>query len=119
MTVTSLGGTQGAASANTAGEPFTSTFYKPTAIKSLPAPNPVSGLRGQVPTNQYKHVVRKGGEVASGVPATAICRIFWDIPAGMETYDPDNVKALVSYVVGTLNEESSDLADTLLTGVVP
>jgi hypothetical protein len=117
-TVTALGGTQGSASANTAGEPFTMTFYKPSALKSLPVANPVTGLRGQVPTNQYKIIVRKGGEAATGVPVTAICRMTFDIPAGMETFDPDNVKAFVSYIVGLLNEESADLADTFITGVV-
>lgn len=117
-TVTALGGTQGGASANTAGEPFTATFYKPAVLKSLPPANPVTGLRGQVPTNQWKLIVRKGGEVASGVPAMAIARLTLDVPAGMETYDADNVRAFVSYLVGLLTEESSDLADTLITGVV-
>lgn len=117
-TVSALGGTQGSASANTISEPFTSTFYKPAAPKALPPANALTGLRGQVPNNQYRLVIRKGGEAASGVPVTAIVRITWDIPAGMETYDPDNVRALVSYMVGLLTEESADLADTLLTGVV-
>jgi hypothetical protein len=117
-TVTALGGTQGSASANTASEPFTSTFYKPATIKSIPAPNALTGLRGPVPNNQYKLVIRKGGEAAAGVPVTAIVRITLDIPAGMETYDADNVRALVSYLVGLLTEESSDLADTLITGVL-
>jgi hypothetical protein len=119
MTVTSLGGTQGQASANSAGEPFTATFYKPTILKSVPAGNPVTGLRGQIPTNQYKLIVRKGGECAAGVPGSVIFRLTADVSAGMETYDPDNVRAAVSYFVGLLTEESSDLADTLITGVVP
>jgi hypothetical protein len=117
-TVSALGGTQGGASANTISEPFTATFYKPAAPKALPPANSLTGLRGQVPNNQYRLVIRKGGEAASGVPVTAIVRISLDIPAGMETYDPDNVKALVSFLVGLLNEESADLSETLLTGVV-
>lgn len=117
-TVSALGGTQGSASANTVSEPFTSTFYIPAQLKSLPAANPITGLRGSVPNNQYRLVVRKGGEAASGVPVVAIARLTIDIPAGMETYDADNVKALVSYLVGLLTEESADLADTLLTGVL-
>ncbi len=117
-TVTALGGTQGSASANTVSEPFTATFYKPSAVKQLPAANPVSGLRGQVPNNQYRLVIRKGGEAAAGVPVVAIARLSIDVPAGMDSYDPDNVRALISYLVGVLNEESADLADTCLTGVV-
>ncbi len=117
-TVTALGGTQGTASANTISEPFTSTFYKPAGLKSLPAANALTGLRGAVPNNQYRLVVRKGGEAASGVPVVAIARLTIDVPAGMETFDPDNVRALVSYLIGLLTEESADLSDTLLTGVL-
>lgn len=117
-TVSALGGTQGTATANTVSSPFTATFYKPAALKQLPAPNAVSGLRGQVPNNQYRLVIRKGGEAAAGVPVTAIARLSIDIPAGMDSYNPDNVKALISFLVGLLTEESADLGDTVLTGVV-
>lgn len=117
-TVTALGGTQGSASANTLSEPFTSTFYKPSSLKTLPPANAVTGARGSIPNNQYRLIVRKGGEAASGVPVVAIARLTIDVPAGMETYDADNVKALVSYLVGLLTEESADLADTLITGVL-
>jgi hypothetical protein len=117
-TVSALTGTQGAATANSASSPFTATFYKPAAFKQLPAPNPVTGLRGQIPNNQYKLIIRKGGNAAAGVPVTAICRITWDIPAGMETYNPDEVKSFAGFLVGLLNEESADLGDTLITGVL-
>jgi hypothetical protein len=117
-TCTALGGTQGSASANTASRPFTATFYKPAAIKPLPTANAITGLRGQVPNNQYKLIVRKGGYAEADVPVTAIIRITWDIPAGMETYNPDEVRALGSFLVGLLNEESNDLVETLLTGVL-
>jgi len=117
-TVSALGGTQGSATANTVTLPFTATFYKPAVIKQLPAPNPVSGLRGQIPNNQYKLIIRKGGYAASGVPVTAIVRITVDIPAGMETYNADEVRAMASFLVGLLNEESADLGDTLITAVL-
>lgn len=117
-TVTALGGTAGSATANSASSPFTATFYKPSAISKLPAPNPVSGLRGSVPNNQYKLVIRKGGYAAAGVPVVAIVRITIDIPAGMDSYNPDEVRALAAYTVGILSEESADLGDTLVTGVL-
>lgn len=116
-TVTAVSGV-GTGTANTASRPFTETFYKPAAVKALPAANPVSGLRGQVPNNQYKLVIRKGGYAAADVPVTAIARLTIDVPAGMETYNPDEVKSLVSFLVGLLNEESNDLADTLVTSVL-
>lgn len=117
-TVTALTGTQGSATANSVSSPFTATFYKPASLKTLPAPNPLSGARGTIPNNQYKIIVRKGGEAASGVPVTAVARLTIDVPAGMDSYNPDNVRSLVSFLVGLLNEESADLADTLLTGVL-
>lgn len=117
-TVSALGGTQGSATANTLSKPFTATFYKPASVKPLPAPNPLTGARGAIPNNQYKLIVRKGGYAEAGVPVTAIVRLTIDVPSGMETYNPDEVRAMVSFLVGVLNEESSDLADTLLTGVL-
>lgn len=117
-TVTALGGTQGSATANSLSSPFTATFYKPAAIKQLPAPNPLSGVRGAIPNNQWKLIIRKGGNAASGVPATAIARLTIDIPAGMDSYNPDEVRALVSFLVGILSEESADLGDTLVSGVL-
>jgi len=117
-TVTALGGTQTGATANTTDKPFTATFYKPAVLKALPAANPVTGLRGSVPTNQYKLIIRKGGLVALGVPATIVGRLTIDVPAGMESYEPVQIQAFVSYLVGLLNEESNDLSETLVTSVL-
>jgi hypothetical protein len=117
-TVTAVGGTGFTATANTGSSPFTATFYKPASFKSLPAANPVTGLRGQIPTNQYKLVIRKGGLSAAGVPVVLIGRLTIDVPAGMETYNPDEVRAFTSFLVGILSEESADLGDTLVTGVL-
>lgn len=117
-TVSALGGTQGSATANTVSKPYTATFYKPASPKAIPAPNPLSGARGAIPNNQYKLIIRKGGFAAADVPVTAIVRLTIDVPAGMETYNPDEVRSMVSFLVGLLNEESADLADTLLTGVL-
>jgi hypothetical protein len=110
--------TMGAATANTVSKPFSATFYKPAQVKTLPAANPITGLRGAVPNNQYKLIIRKGGYASADVPVTAICRLTIDVPAGMDSYNPDELKAMVSFLVGILNEESNDLAETLLTGVV-
>lgn len=117
-TVSALGGTQGSATANAASRPFTATFYRPSAIKPIPAPNPVTGLRGPIPNNQYKLIIRKGGFASADVPCTAIARLTIDVPAGMDSYNADEVRALGSFLVGILNEECADLVDTLLTGVL-
>jgi hypothetical protein len=116
--VTTLGGTQTGATAHTISNPFTLTFVKPANSRVLPPQNPVSGLRGSIPNNQYKMIVRKGGYVASGVPAVAVFRGTWDIPAGMDAYSPAEIRAMASFIIGVLDEESADLGDTLVTGVV-
>jgi hypothetical protein len=117
-TVSALGGTQGSATANSISSPFTATFYKPAVIKQLPAANPQTGLRGAVPNNQWKLIIRKGGNAATGVPVTAIARLTIDVPAGMDSFNPDEVRSLVSFLVGLLSEESADLGDTLVSGVL-
>lgn len=116
-TVSAVTGTL-TATANSASRPFTSTFYKPAVLKPLPSPNPLSGVYGPIPNNQYKWIVRKGGFASAGVPVVAIARLTIDIPAGMDSYNPDEVRALASYLVGQLNEESADLGDTLVTAVL-
>jgi hypothetical protein len=116
--VTALGGTQAGASANTISSPFTVTFVKPVAPRALPAANALTGLRGAIPSNQYKIIVRKGGLCAAGVPAVLIGRLTIDVPAGMDSYSPAEVRAFASFLVGILSEESADFGDTLVTGVV-
>lgn len=117
-TITAIAGSGFTATANSASSPFTATFYKPATINKLPPANPLSGLRGSIPNNQYRWIVRKGGLSAAGVPVVAIARLTIDIPAGMDSYNPDEVRAFVSYLVGALSEESADLGDTVVTGVV-
>ena len=118
VAVSSLGGTQGVATANSISQPFTACFSKPLVPRQIPNANPVTGMRGAIPINKYKLVVRKGGYAAADAPCTVICRIEFDIPAGMDAYNPDNVRALTSFVVGLLSEESADLGDTLISGVL-
>lgn len=116
--VTAIGGTGFTATANSISKPFTATFYRPAAPRALQAANPVTGLRGSIPNNQYKLIIRKGGNCAADTPATAICRLTIDVPAGMDSYNPDEVRAMLSFLVGLLNEESSDIGDSVITGVL-
>lgn len=116
--VSALGGTQGGASANSAAYPFTCTLFKPQPLKGLPAANPLTGLRGAVPMNQWKLIIRKGGDAAAGVPGIAVARLTIDVPAGMESYDPDEIRALCSFIGGLLNSNANGLADSIVTGVV-
>lgn len=114
--VTSKGGTQTNVDVNSTVSPFTMSLFVPVSAKALPPANAVTGLRGSPPNNQFRFVFRKGGDAASGVPVVAIARVTFDIPAGMETYDVDNLKALVSLMGGVFTEEADDIVDTFVSG---
>lgn len=116
--VTALGGSQTGVTANSASQPFTISVWKPANIRPLPPGNPLTGLRGSVPNNQYKVVVRKGGYCASGVPAVAVYRGLWDIPAGMDSYEPQQVLAMQSFIEGFFTEESGGWGATLVSNVL-
>jgi hypothetical protein len=116
--VTALGGTQTGATANSISNPFTVSLFKPAALKQLPAASAVTGLRGSIPNNSWKLIIRKGGNAASGVPVVAFCRLTIDVPAGMDSYNSAEVRAMLSFLVGILTEESADLGDTVVTGVL-
>jgi hypothetical protein len=116
--VSALGGTQAGVTANSISSPFTVTLFKPASVKQLPAPNPVTGLRGAIPVNRWSLIIRKGMSAASGVPVTAIVRLQVDIPAGADSYSPAEIRGLMSFLVGILSEESADLGDTLISGVI-
>jgi hypothetical protein len=118
--VSALTGTQGTASANSASKPFSATFFKPQVLRALPPLNSLTGQPvRQVPVNQYKLAIDKGGLCAANVYGTARFRGIWDIPAGMETYAPDEIKALIAFLIGLLTEEGNDIYDTLVTGNLP
>lgn len=116
--ISAIAGSGFTASANSISKPFTFTFYKPATPRALPAPNPVTGLRGAIPNNQYKLIVRKGGLASADVPVTLVARLTIDVPAGMDSYNPDEVRAAMSLLVGLLSEESADLGDTVVSGVL-
>lgn len=117
--VTALGGTQTGVDSNTVSKPFTMTFFRPQQLKVLPSINPVTGVIKNVPVNSYKFITRKGA-----VPAvnqqTQVARITTtiDVPAGTDTYEPEEIKAMLSAHIGTLSQQSSGIADTVITGIL-
>jgi hypothetical protein len=118
VAVTSLGGTQAGVTSGTVSSPFTITVSKPKNPSVLPAPNPVTGKYGSIPFNRTAIVVRKGVNCAANTPSIAICRVYFDIPAGADAYDAANCRALASAVSGLINNQSSGIGDTLITGVL-
>jgi hypothetical protein len=118
LAVTALTGTQTGANAGSISKPFTAAIFRPASVRQLPTANPVSGLRGSIPNNTWNIVVRKGGEVAAGVPANMVIRCSIAVPAGMDSYSAAEVRAAMSFFIGLLVEESADLGDTIVSGIL-
>jgi hypothetical protein len=116
--VTTLGGTQTNVRVASADDPFHLTVRKDRTYKVLPPRNPVNGSYGNVPLNKTEFLFRKGVLIDTiGTKRTANCRIVFELPAGSESNDSVNIRALVSFVVGILNEESADIGDSLIAGI--
>lgn len=117
--VSALGGTQTSVDVNTVSKPFTITFFRPAVLKVLPQANPVTGIVKNVPLNTYKLITRKG--VAPAVnQSIMVARITTtiEIPAGSDTYEPEDIRALISAHFGTGWAQASGIADTVISGVI-
>jgi hypothetical protein len=117
--VSALGGTQTNVRTHTTSDPFRWNFTKPKTPKALPTANPVTGIVPSVPKNTYGLLLHKGVKVnAAGQLSVMNIRLTIDVPAGAEAADAVNIRAAISLLVGLLNEESADLGDTLVLGVL-
>lgn len=117
--VSALGGTQTGVDAHAVSKPFTLSFFKPSSPRVLPAPNAITGVIKDVPVNTYKFKVRKG--VVPGAnqsPKIASCNIDVQIPAGADSYDIANCRAMLSAAIGGLQQLSAGFGDTVATGVM-
>lgn len=116
--VSALGGTQAGVTTNGVSSPFTVTFWRPKAFKNLKVVNPVTGALESVPRNVWKLIVRKGVTPLAGqAPANAQISIMLEIPAGSDSYDPSNIRAMLSLAAGLLSQQASGIGDSLVTGV--
>jgi len=118
--VTAKGGTQpSAVDVSSVSRPFTILFNKPAVLKVLQPVDPVTGQLRNVPNNTWTWLVRKGVTPLAGQASRiATGRVTLDIPAGSDLADPDNIRAMISLLIGALNQASSGLGDTLNTGIV-
>lgn len=117
--VTALGGTQTGVDVNTVSKPFTLSFFRPVSLRGLPAANPVTGVIKSVPMNTYKMITRKGAAPASNQSIlTARITTIIEVPAGTDTYEPEEIRAMLSLHFGTGWANASGIADTVLTGVM-
>lgn len=117
--VTALGGTQAGVIAHSVAAPFTTAFWRPKTFKVLPKTNPVTGQLSSVPMNTYKVITRKGCLPLAGQPySIARMTTIIEIPAGSDTADAANLRALQSMHIGSLAQVSAGLGDTTIAGVL-
>lgn len=117
--VTALGGTQTGVTAHSVASPFTLSMFRPKVYKALGTPNPTTGVIGSVPRNVHKVIARKGVTPLAGQPfQTLLCTFTMEVPAGSDTADSSNVRAALSAAFGLLNQQSSGIGDTLISGVL-
>lgn len=117
--VTTLGGTQAGVSLHSMSSPFTATWFRPKAYKPLGKPHPVTGQLTSVPFNKHKLKVRKGMVPLAGQP-TQVGEIdaAFSLPAGADTADAANVRAMCSLFGGLFAQQSAGIGDTLISGIV-
>lgn len=117
--VTALGGTQAGVTTHSASSPFTFTFRRPASFKQAGVPNPSTGVIYPSGKNVWKGLIRKGTQPAANQQyVTSMITVEMAVAAGADTYDPANVRAMVGFGVGCLNQISAGLGDTLVTGVL-
>lgn len=117
--VTALGGTQTGVTTHSVASPFTINFTRPGTFRILGTPNPVTGVVSAVPTNTWKCIGRKGVLPLAGQPFKVFnSTLTMDVPAGADVADPANLRALISLMVGSLNQQSAGLGDSLISGVL-
>lgn len=117
--VTALGGTQTNVEVHTVSKPFTHSFFRPQTLRTLPAANPVTGIIKNVPVNTYKLITRKGAAPAVNQSAM-VARIttIIEVPAGTDTYEPEDIRAMISSHFGLGSAQASGIADTVMSGIL-
>lgn len=117
--VTALGGTQTSVDTNTVSKPFSISFFRPVNLRVLPQANPVTGVIKNVPVNTYKLITRKGVmPAANQVPIPARITTVIDVPAGSDTYEPEDLRAMISSHFGVGWAQASGIADTIVSGII-
>lgn len=115
--VSGLGGTQAGVTAHTIARPFTVSWFPARGV-TLPAPD-ANGVVRNVPRNVHQMIVRAGMTPLAGQSnQIALCRIRFEIPAGADTADAAQIRALASLAIGSLTQISAGIGDTLINGVV-
>lgn len=115
--VSAIGGTQAGVTAHTIARPFTVSWFQ-SAGTPLPVPN-VNGVVVSVPRNNHQLIVRAGVlPLAGQANQIALCRIRFEIPAGSDTADAAQLRAMLSLAIGALSQISAGIGDTVVSNIV-
>lgn len=117
--ISGLGGTQTGVDVNSVSKPFAISFFRPAVLRTLPQANPVTGVVKNIPVNTYKLITRKGVAPALN-QVNLVARIVTviEVPAGTDTYEPEELRALISAHFGVGWAQASGIADTVVSGVL-
>lgn len=117
--VTGLGGTQTGVDAHSVARPFTITVFRPSNLRILGQPNPVTGRIADVPNNVYTVITRKGVTPLTGQPSRVmVIESRISVPAGSDLTDPANIRAAISAHLGAMSQQSAGLGDTTVSGLL-
>lgn len=117
--VTAHGGTQSGVLDHSVANPFTMMLARPKVIKTLGGINPITGVPSSVARNKSRLITRKGVIPYTDAPAyPAIIRTEFDIPAGADFTDPNNLRALVSAHFGYCYQDSAAIGDFLIDAIL-
>lgn len=118
--VSAIGGTQaGVDSSSTPSRPFTVTLSRPPVLRAVATVDALTGVLRNNPINRYTILGRKGVTPLTGQAAQlAIFRYQYDCPAGADSADAPNLRALASLMHGVIAQISASIGDTLVTGVI-
>lgn len=117
--VTALGGTQTNVEVHSVSKPFTVSFFRPPQLRTLPQANPVTGVIKNVPLNTYKLITRKGVlPAANQVPMVGRITTIIEVPAGSDTFEPEDLRAMISAHFGVGSAQASGIADTIVSGIL-
>lgn len=117
--VTALGGTQTDVSLHSVASPFLVSMTKPATFRPLSMVNPVTGRLTSVPRNTWKMIFLKGATPLEGQATVPIlARVEFAVPAGVDSADPNEVRALLSFMGGVIYAQASGISASLMDGVL-
>lgn len=116
--ITVIGSTVPAgATAHSADKPFTLSVTRPANVRTQSVN--ANGVTVSTGRNRHNILVRKGMAAVSGQPALlGTAEAILAIPVGAESVSPGDIRAMVSCLIGALQQYSAALGDQAVTAVV-